>query len=441
MVFSAAKNAVDKYNDVMSTMMELGASEAFSRDDIMQKALATNKLSESMYKYMLDLGVTSIAEMTFSQKLKLTTIALKEQAAAFLASPLGKVAIIGAAIFAAVKIIDYFTSAEERAAEELANLESEFEELQNKINNASNEFRSLKSSADTVIPRFAELAKGVDALGNNVSLTDEEYSEFLSLNNQIADMFPELNMGMDSNGNAMLSLSYTADTLADSLWGVVEAQRAAANETIAATMPDVISNIDNTVDKYRDKIADLSDAQKEYFDFYSDFLNRSLKTNIGRYSTLESGNAAAEEFIAIAKELGINGAVYVDDQHGTNNGYVFTVEWDYTPLDHQFLLADIESNLQIATEKYNKLINDYYAKIEAKWSQLNPVVNSWLQTDFMFQDFDGTMREIATCFWMIHLEKSWHMFHCATMPSIWNFKSVKMRVLHMALHQHLKLLV
>ena len=52
-------------------------------------------------------------------------------------------------------------------------------------------------------------------------------------------MFPEINMGMDSNGNAMLTLSYSADTLRDSLLELVEAQREAANAEIAETMPDV----------------------------------------------------------------------------------------------------------------------------------------------------------------------------------------------------------
>lgn len=298
-------------------------------------------------------------------------------------------------IYAVIKVINHFATASERAAEELARLEEEYDELQDKISNTASEFKNLRTSAESVIPRFAELAKGVDALGNNVSLTDEEYAEFLSLNNQIAEMFPELNMGMDSNGNAMLSLSYTADTLAESLWNVVEAERAAANQTIADTMPDVISNIDETVDKYRDKIADLSDIQSEYFDTYSAFLNRSLPTNIGRYSSLESGLAAAEEFIAIAKELGIHGTVSYDNQQGTNNGYVFSVEWDYSALDHKFLLEEVETQFNIAMQKYDKLINDYRTRIDAKWQQLNPVVGSWLQTDFMFQDLDGTMQEIA----------------------------------------------
>ena len=297
--------------------------------------------------------ITSNGALTVS--LKSVTAALWAQAKAWAATPMGMATIAAAAIFAIVKAVDYFSSASERAAEELANLESEFEELQNKITDASNEFKTLRSSAETVIPRFAELAKGVDALGNNVSLTDEEYAEFLSLNNQIAEMFPELNMGMDSNGNAMLSLSYTADTLAESLWNVVEAERAAANQTIADTMPDVISNIDETVDKYRDKIADLSDIQSEYFDTYSAFLNRSLPTNIGRYSSLESGLAAAEEFIAIAKELGIHGTVSYDNQQGTNNGYVFSVEWDYSALDHKFLLEEVETQFNKALYQNDRM--------------------------------------------------------------------------------------
>lgn len=54
------------------------------------KALKASGLSEAMYDYIESTGVASVASMTFTQKLKLTTIAIKEQAAAFIASPFGK---------------------------------------------------------------------------------------------------------------------------------------------------------------------------------------------------------------------------------------------------------------------------------------------------------------------------------------------------------------
>lgn len=302
---------------------------------------------------------------------------------------------IALGISVVIEGITLLTSSVNDSSDSIETLSEEAEQLTTNIRSTANEYRNLRDSATDIIPRFAELAKGVNQLGENVSLTDEEYEEFLSLNNQIAEMFPELNMGMDSNGNAMLSLSYTADTLAESLWNVVEAERAAANQTIADTMPDVLSNIDSTVDKYRDEIAELSDIQSQYFDTYSAFLTKSLPTDVGRFSTLEAGKKAAEEFIAIAKELGIHGNVLVDNQQSTNNGYVFSVEWDYSALDHKFLLEEVETQFELAMQKYDKLINDYNTRIAAKWQQLNPVVGSWLQTDFMFQDLDGTMQEIA----------------------------------------------
>lgn len=51
-------------------MMELGAGESFDRNDILQKALATNKLSESVYTYLLSLTATSVSEMTFGDRVK-----------------------------------------------------------------------------------------------------------------------------------------------------------------------------------------------------------------------------------------------------------------------------------------------------------------------------------------------------------------------------------
>ena len=241
------------------------------------------------------------------------------------------------------------------------------------------------------------MAKGVDKFGKNVSLTDEEYAEFLELNNKIADMFPEINMGMDSSGNAMLALSYSADTLTNSLNALVEAQRNAANQQIAETMPDVLDNITDSNKVYKKKIDELKDIQDEYREVYEDFMNRSLPTSVGTYSTLEAGKAAAEDFIAKAQELGIHGAVMVDNRQSTNNGYVFTVDWDYSPLENnsRFLLDYVDDQFAIVTERYDKLINDYQSKIAAKWAQLNPVVNSWMQTDFMFQDLNDAMQEIA----------------------------------------------
>ena len=90
----------------------------FDDSVVQEKAFAQSGLTKAVYEYITSLGVSSAAEMTFSQKLKLSTIALKEQAAAFIASPLGKAAVIGAAIFAVVKIVDTLKQKAEEARQE-----------------------------------------------------------------------------------------------------------------------------------------------------------------------------------------------------------------------------------------------------------------------------------------------------------------------------------
>lgn len=356
--------------------------------EILKAAVANGKLTQEQMEQILatnkQTATNNMAGASFANLGKTAGAAWKSMSA------LSKFSLVAGIVTTAISVISaawsYFSERAERAKQKVQELEDEFKEIQSTISSTATTFRNLQKTSEDIIPRFTQLAKGVDKFGKNVSLTDDEYAEFLELNNQIAEMFPEINMGMGSNGNAMLALSYSADTLTDSLLALVEAERAAANAEIAKTMPDVLKNIDETNDVYRDQIDDLRDIQEEYEDVYDDILNRSLPTNVGRYSTLESGEAAAREFIKKAQELGMHGSVYVDDQQTTNNGYVFKVEWDYSAIEDQY---------NIAIERYEKQINDLEERMRAKWGQLNPVVSSWMQTDFMFQDLNGQMQEIA----------------------------------------------
>lgn len=367
--------------------------------EILKAAVANGKLTQAQMEQILatnkQTATNNMAGSSFANLGKTAGAAWKSMSA------LSKFGLIAGIVTTAISVISaawsYFSERAERAKQKVQELEDEFKEIQSTISSTATTFRNLQKTSEDIIPRFIQLAKGVDKFGKNVSLTDDEYAEFLELNNQIAEMFPEINMGMDSNGNAMLALSYSADTLTDSLLALVEAERAAANAEIAKTMPDVLKNIDETNDVYRDQIDDLRDIQEEYEDVYDDILNRSLPTNIGRYSTKEAGNAAAQEFIKKAQELGMHGSVYIDDQQTVNNGYVFKVEWDYSALDvaPELNMPYIEDQYDIAIEQYEKQINDLEERIRAKWGQLNPVVSSWMQTDFMFQDLNGQMQEIA----------------------------------------------
>ena len=78
--------------------------------------------------------------------------------------------------------------------------------------------------------KYEELYKGVNNLGENISLTNEEYKEYTSLANEIADMFPTLVQGYTDEGNAILNLKGNVEELRDAY---KEAQQEAYNLLIA----------------------------------------------------------------------------------------------------------------------------------------------------------------------------------------------------------------
>ena len=268
------------------------------------------------------------------------------------------------------------------AAEEFNALKEEFQGLLESANSVASEFRNMKQSAEDIIPRFAELAEGVNKLGENAGLTDEEYAEFLSLNNKIAEMFPELNLGMDNNGNAMLALSYTADTLAESLWKVVEAQRAAANAKIAESMPDALKKTVEIVSGYKGDIAEIA---SDY-----DFLIATMQDgeNDNRDFALKkewpSGNwVEPEEMKQYLKLLDKYGIGY-EVKHIGNSG-----------LYRDVIIKDIDAAYALLEELKERQTNNLEAYISGTWDDFAYVANAWMQTDTLYGEFDAEVQNIA----------------------------------------------
>lgn len=371
----------NKYDDIIAKY------DGFTDPDIYRKkALAQSGLTQKMYEYVTSLGVSSSAEMTFMQKLKLSTMALKEQAIAWAASPLGMATIVAVSIFAIVKAIDYFHVSVEEANEQIAELDEEMKTLTNDIQSVSTEFRNLKKSADDVIPRFAKLAQGVNSFGENVSLTDEEYSEFLSLNNQIAEMFPEINNGMDENGNAMLSLSLTSDTLTESLNALVEAQRAVTNEKIAEKLPEVLENAKNADKDYDTLLENAAAERQKLIDLYSKIQN--LEPGKAVEFTMTSGadttKLLSEE--ALAKQLGVT--INREIVGGTGRESVYEVTYDFD-------MSEVTRNYENALAGLEWELHDLEERAANRWNNVNPVVSAWMQTDFMYQDLDDNMQTVV----------------------------------------------
>lgn len=298
--------------------------------------------------------------------------------ALYASNPVGWILGIVSAIISLIPLISSLVGDIQTTEEKLNDLNQEWDDLENKIDTISNDFKDLKSSMDGVIPRFTELAKGVDQFGDNVSLTSEEYAEFLDLNNKIADMFPEINNGMDSNGNAMLSLSYTSDILTASLERLVEAERQAANQEIADTMPDVLSNISESVDAYKDQIKEIEKERenlKKVYDTYFD--------NIGEDEYVTTDSTVANAFA----DLGFD----VDKSIKTKrhvHAAKYTIDFD---IDEE----TVKLNYENAMGGLNKQIENINTQIANKWEDLNPIITAYLETNFQYGNLSDEMQEVA----------------------------------------------
>lgn len=364
-----------KLSDVATTYLQNKATEELTQEKILTAAAsgALQKATMGDISALLSLVGATSAASTGIKGLGASMLAMAKL------NPFGTIMTVISLVMTVVSLAkplveDFFKSTEDK----LKDLESEWKTLSDTINTASTDFKTLKSSADDVIPRFAELAEGVDQFGNNVKLTDEEYKEFLSLNNQIAEMFPEINNGMDANGNAMLSLSLTANTLEDSLWSLVEAERAAANEEIAKTMPDVLTNIDSTVKQYEKEIENVKAEQSTLEWLYNEI-------DSGRSVTVTGGRQREN----IKNMLDAMGVSYTE----TENLEPYVPEYTFTVDPSSIDKA--KQNYDNAMAGLGKEIQNINEKVAKKWSQLNPVLTAWTQTDYTYQGLSDEMQKVV----------------------------------------------
>ena len=104
------------------------------------------------------------------------------------------------------------------------------------------------TNEDSMISKYGELSKGVDALGENVSLTADEYAEYQNIISKIASQNPDLVTGYNSQGDAILSCAGNVDELAKSYKELIRAE----NEEIIGrdgAGKDILKDFENDLKK------------------------------------------------------------------------------------------------------------------------------------------------------------------------------------------------
>lgn len=240
-------------------------------------------------------GANMLAAMGYSASLGMVDGKLKIVDAttkSFMATnPVGWILAIVSAVTTLVFVVKQFIPTAEELAEKANEVMSAYKD-------ATSELKSHHDTIQEIRDDYEELAKGVDNLGNNISLSTEEYERYNEITNQIAEMFPQMVSGYTDEGNAIIALK-----------GNVEELTAAYEEAASAARRELIDGGDaifKTVKKSKSNNSSRKEAIAKLQSLNDEESLRDLaiyfNNNIDKYG---GKNGAVIEIEKILKDAGI----------------------------------------------------------------------------------------------------------------------------------------
>lgn len=161
---------------------------------------AKNNVSMQVQNERINAVINSTDNLSASQKAAAVSAGILRGAL----SLLGNVGIM-LAITAIAKGISYLSQEIQKAKTSVEDLNNQADELRQTMQKLSDNSK--------LASEFVELSKGVNSLGENVSLTADEFDRYHEIANQIAADLPERVVGYDEEGNAILNLKETVESL------------------------------------------------------------------------------------------------------------------------------------------------------------------------------------------------------------------------------------
>lgn len=337
-----------------------GALDAAKKKEIattILQMMTTGKLTMAQGNAMLAMLGYAGATVAADGSLKLLDATTKS----FMATnPVGLILAIISVIASLVMWMSTLQDSTEKVAEKANEALSEYE-------NATKTLRDHQKTIEDISGDYKKLARGVDDLGNNISLTAEEFSRYNDITNQIADMFPEMVSGFTDEGNAIIALKGNVDVLKKAY----EEEAQAAREAMIANSETVYDDFKNNFNKEDNwfQTANLEEA-RDITDTIQSGLSQG-KTGKEIADMLNSGGVELGELKEVFDSAGIKTGVFDD--------------WGDMP---KYLT---EENL-IKIQSYYKSVN---RTIQAETAKLKPVINAWLNSDENYNDLSDDAKNIA----------------------------------------------
>ena len=168
------------------------AQQMITNGTIKDRAMSMTGASAGVMKYMASLNITSVSEMTFAQRVRASTIALKEQALAWLATPMGMATVAITGISLLITGISKFNQKIQESRQEMIQLGQQAADTNKQLYDLISQYSKLGKDGQIDLSD-QETAKGiqeqiVELVGDqakNIDLVNGKYDEEIEKLQQI----------------------------------------------------------------------------------------------------------------------------------------------------------------------------------------------------------------------------------------------------------------
>lgn len=266
---------------------------------------------------------------------------------------------------------------------ELANASEIAEEkatsFANSVNNATKDLSSNFSTLSSLNDEYQKLSKGVNALGENVSLSTDEYSRYKEIVQQISDIMPNMTSYFNAQGE---KIAFAKGELSD--------LNADYEEYIQKQAKEFLVNGDEDGNKLQDALDNFGNNSQMGF---WEGLKNTIKNLFGSYdmndvpvdtmiSTLEAlRNKSKEEMIA-----------YLNDVDLSENGEYLQTESNRAKVIAQDMISDTFGDInKLTDEQFDNLQETIANNIESLQNSndvdMSAITSGLLQAAYSKDDF------------------------------------------------------
>ena len=318
---------------------------------MLAKAVVQGKITHQDAVTIIQSGI--LTAKNYSQALSWNALGTAMKAA-FASNPVGIILMIVSAGASLISWLGDLIDTTDKAADSANQAIDAYKEAQSTL-------KSAKKTISDISSDYEKLAKGVDELGNNISLSTSEYERYNEIVNQIADMFPTMVKGYTDEGNAIIKNKGNVEELTKAYAELQEQ----ANSDLLLGGKDIMQNYKNTI-------------QGSFLPWGNEEANnikaaKKLKEIMANPDDVD--NYGGDEFQDVLKLLKDSG-----------------IEMDFwTDSNHSYIKRAVTEFPEIV----QSIINSWDSTVNAAVSQVKPLVEAYLNTSIGYAGLTSEQKKMV----------------------------------------------